>query len=100
MEHFTTLLLILFAGIGATTIITRSVIFDPIRQRYVNTPFFALINCMQCSGFWTGLFFGLYGVSSQYSVMHNICYCFFTGCSVSFLSLFFDLVMSKLYIDN
>ena len=87
----TDFLLFCIATIGMTSIITQGVIFQPFRQfvgswaeririhREQKTPerqvqvsrsfvewFEELINCAQCTGFWCGLFCGLFFLTSDH----------------------------------
>ena len=46
----------LLGATGLTFIITRSFIFDGFRERMTRWPKIGhLVNCPQCSGFWSGL---------------------------------------------
>lgn len=55
-----TLLLYLLAASGLTLIVTRSILFLPVRMRFKDTPLVhALVQCPRCAGAWYGIFFGL-----------------------------------------
>jgi hypothetical protein len=108
----TEFLLFCIATVGMTSIITQGVIFQPFRQfignwaekainrreqkaqatgklprRQLIEWFNELINCAQCTGFWCGLFCGLYFLSGRHLLEGNhlltwLCY----GFGGSFLS--------------
>ena len=56
------LLIFLLVNIGATTIITQSKLFKPLRNLFCKiSPNFlgVLIGCSMCTSFWTGVFTSL-----------------------------------------
>ena len=53
-------ILVLLALVGIVSIITRSYIMSKIREKAPGKNLRYMLNCPQCSGFWVGLFFGLY----------------------------------------
>ena len=85
----TEFLLFCIATVGMTSIITQGVIFQPFRQFIGNWAervhtrreqagkvrrsliewFNELINCAQCTGFWCGLFCGLFLVTSDHFML-------------------------------
>jgi hypothetical protein len=92
----TEFLIFCIATVGMTSIITQGVIFQPFRQfigdwadqaatlreqkaqatgklprRQLIEWFSELINCAQCTGFWCGLFCGLFLVSSEPFLLHS-----------------------------
>ena len=52
----------LFGLVGVVSIITRSYIMQPIREKAPGRKLRYMLNCPQCSGFWVGLFYGVYDV--------------------------------------
>ena len=107
----TEFLLFCIATVGMTSIITQGVIFQPFRHYFGDWAerirerreqkaqatdkilcrsciewFSELINCAQCTGFWSGLFCGLLLVvpMSAYSLLVWFCY----GLGGSFLASF------------
>jgi hypothetical protein len=77
----------LLAGIGATLILVRSVIFRRVRRIWPE-----LLQCSQCMGFWVGAAIGL---AQRSTPTDWILY----GCATSFLSLLAEGVLSKLLGD-
>ena len=58
--------ILIFSLIGwsITSVVVNGSIFDPLRNYLlIKSPFFGkLISCMQCSGFWVGIFLGLLSI--------------------------------------
>lgn len=71
--------------VGITLILTSSFILIPLRDRIVNLNkyFGILVNCSACTGFWTGLIYGLY---TKETIVNSI----LLGGSVSFIAYFSD----------
>jgi hypothetical protein len=68
------LLLFLLVGFGVTTIVSKSTIFEGVRNRIDNGSdeiyenfFGMIIRCPRCLGFWVGVFFSLYLGSITYN---------------------------------
>ena len=78
----------MFALIGATLIVTDSVIFRPIRRLA------PMLKCSQCVGFWIGAAAGAIGLVSlsHGHVLDSI----LVGCATSFLAQFFGAVLMNL----
>lgn len=55
----------LIVGWSITSILVNGTILDPVRNYFiVKLPFFSkLLTCIQCSGFWVGIFLGLLSLS-------------------------------------
>lgn len=54
---FATIILTIFASIGATLIVTKSWIFERIRENRKTEFASILFHCPQCMGFWCGFVF-------------------------------------------
>lgn len=56
-------ILLLLASVGFTFIITRSFLFEELRQAFLESEMATtLLSCPQCMGFWVNLFFSLFVV--------------------------------------
>ena len=51
---------VVLALVGIVSIITRSYIMQTIREKAPGKKLRYMLNCPQCSGFWVGLFYGVY----------------------------------------
>jgi len=61
MEYLVSVLVWILAVYGMTTIIVSSTIMEPIRKLVTAwvPPLGKLINCMLCTAFWSGVFWGM-----------------------------------------
>jgi hypothetical protein len=106
------LLILYLGGVGATLILVRGQIFEPLRGqlRYGATgkcrlwlkPVHDIIHCPQCCGFWVGLLFAAIHLLLQFPLpeLHRVFFVCVFACGVSFLSLASDLILSALYRDD
>jgi len=92
----TSLLLFVLAVIGLTNILVDSRLFEPVRcwlQKILPTKVYEVLECHQCTGFWTGMICGLILLSFNPFIV------FACGCAGSFLSAFayilMELIISK-----
>lgn len=84
--------LLVSALVGATLIVVRGAIFEPLQAFYP-----PLFRCCQCTGFWIGAAAGAIGLVS---VGHGrVLDVLVGGCAASFLSLVADGVLLKLLGD-
>jgi hypothetical protein len=69
---FPAILLTALIGWSITNLLVNGSIFNPIRNYFlVKLPIFSkLLTCMQCSGFWVGIFLGV--LSIHYGILYNI----------------------------
>jgi len=125
-------LLFAFASIGMTLILVRGTLFLPFRNflangaerirkrrekkglptRFTLTEFlFGLISCAQCTGFWCGLFCGIFFVTSDTSwvwlnsigprhLFNRILMLFCCGAAGSFLSVIGDIFVEWLFFSK
>ena len=86
------------ASVGMTLIVVYGGIFARIREavgkaaerfRFARI-LWELLSCVQCTGFWSGVFCGLY-------FSHNIFYLFLCGCAASVLSMLVDKYLMFLH---
>lgn len=66
------------ATIGLTNILVHGKILDVIGLRpwlkeHMNSEWFQVFECYECSGFWAGLICGLFFLSSRYWFMWPMC---------------------------
>jgi len=55
------LVLLLFASVGLTFILTHGYVFLPLRRRFDNHPTLSeFVHCPQCVGFWVGFLLTLF----------------------------------------
>jgi hypothetical protein len=61
MEYLVSVLIWVLAVYGMTTIIVSSAIMEPVRKMITKTipPLGKLVNCMLCTAFWAGVFWGM-----------------------------------------
>jgi len=85
-------ILLLSALIGATLIVVRGTICQPIRKLWP-----ALLECSQCTGTWVGIVAGATGIVSvgRGRVIDAIV----VGAATSFLALMADAILLKLLGD-
>lgn len=83
-------LLFILAGVGITNLVVNATILDYPRDLIsARSDFFAkLLSCMMCSGFWIGMFIGIY-----FDI--NI---IFSGAAISLLSYTFGLFIEFLEV--
>ena len=54
------IILIILAALGSTIIVTRSWLFESVREYFNRWQFTGILfHCPQCMGFWNGLFYAL-----------------------------------------
>tara|TARA_R100001591_G_scaffold93485_1_gene99369 strand:+ start:99 stop:410 length:312 start_codon:yes stop_codon:yes gene_type:complete len=97
MEYLTSVLIWILAVYGMTTIIVSSTIMEPVRNFVTSKipPLGKLVNCMLCTAFWAGVFWGmLYWNPFCEAEGHWILHALFTGCFGSATSW---LIYLKLY---
>ncbi len=96
------------AGVGMTLIVTKSKLFEPLRNAVLARSIWwaTLIGCPMCFGFWAGIFWGLVthallplpsGLHAWLAASADV---FGAGCSVSLLSWFMFLAHHKLGGDE
>jgi hypothetical protein len=86
----TSLLLFVLAVIGMTNILVDSRLFEPVRcwlQKVLPTKVYEVLECHQCTGFWTGMICGLILLSFNPFIV------FACGCAGSFVSAFAYILM-------
>jgi hypothetical protein len=61
MEYLVSILIWILAVYGMTTIIVNSAIMQPVRNLFTKylPPIGKLMNCVLCTGFWAGVFWGM-----------------------------------------
>ena len=111
--------LTLVGAVGATLIIARSFMFESIRNKLVahsegvtifktikipivklEMPIGYLIHCVQCLGFWVGLFFGFANVAgntcfSFWAIPYVVLNAFLYGCAVSVVAMTVDSWLAR-----
>jgi hypothetical protein len=104
-------LLIALIGWSLTNLLVNGSIFDPLRNYLlIKSPAIAkLLTCMQCSGFWVGVFIG---ILSYHGILYNIVYyvvpiqnawysqpltVFFHGVFISGVSVFINSILTFLH---
>lgn len=125
-------LLFCFASVGMTLIVVNSVIFEPLRVRlhqaverleqrrrkkgmppsFTLLEFFrGIVHCVQCMGFWSGLFCGLFLVTSDSLrfgpdanvariIINRMLMLFCCGVAGSFLSMAGNLLLEWLFFSK
>lgn len=83
-------LLLLLASVGLSHIIVKSKIIQPVKDKMSDGWLLYLLNCYQCSGFYTGLSLAL--LSGHYTD------CLFIGFAASLLSTSAAVILDKLTI--
>jgi len=90
-------------SIGMTNIIVESDISKAVKDRikpYLPQFFMKMLNCYQCSGFWSGVFTtGLLALFNNWTIdkLHLI---FLGGCATSFLATFFAFLQTYLEANS
>jgi len=96
---FADLLLFAASSVGMTLIIVHGAIFERLRK-FITTasekyqcllPIKELVTCVQCSGFWCGLFCGAY-------FSHDVFFLFLCGCAASGIGVLTDKYLTFLYV--
>jgi hypothetical protein len=59
-----------------------------------------LLNCYQCTGFWVGLFFGLFIFCNFDKILDVVITLFLTGGASSCLSYFWALILTYLEANS
>lgn len=85
------LLVFSFATVGMSHIIVDGSIFNPFKTwlekgGWLKGKLLSLMNCYQCSGFWSGVFVGLNMWLLGADPVHNIFALFLYGCMGGLLS--------------
>ena len=86
------LFLLLSACIGATLILVRGTIFQPLQRLYP-----PLLGCSQCVGFWVGAVAGAAGLVT--TGHGRIVDALVVGCATSFLAMAADALLLTLLGD-
>lgn len=110
-----------FLGWAITSILVNGSIFDPLRiyLQVMYPTLGKLLTCMQCSGFWVGILFGLLIVANQMinpfmflleneGYLYQILSILFSGFWISGASVIFNTLIvyliknspGKIYIDG
>lgn len=117
MEVIRDLILLVFGSVGMTAIIVEGTIFVPVKdfmEKYIpkiygtdsagnRTFLMKLLNCYQCTGFWSGVFIGmlLYAdYSSGINLVNSLKYVFAGACAASCCSVFFANFMTYLEANS
>ena len=93
----------LLGSIGMTNIIVESDIARMVKDRikpYLPESLMKMLNCYQCSGFWTGIFTtSLLAIFNSWGLdkVHLI---FLGGCATSFLATIFAFIQTYLEANS
>lgn len=95
-----TVLLMLMAGVGMTTIIVEGEIFVPVKnllEKFMPKFFMKMLNCHQCCGFWSGLIMSFFFMQptdwTSLQAILDLGKNFAAGCAVSMLAVFWATIM-------
>jgi hypothetical protein len=94
------LLLCLIGTVGMTQIIVESEIsskFKSLIEKIVPVFLMKMLNCYQCSGFWSGIFMGLIFFFPPQLSFFDVGKVFAVGCAGSCLSYFYAMLL--MYIE-
>jgi len=117
MEVIRDLVLLILGSVGMTAIIVEGTIFVPVKdfmEKYIpriygtdsagnRTFLMKLLNCYQCTGFWSGIFIGflLYGnFSDVFKFVDSLKYVFAGACASSCCSVYFANYMTYLEANS
>jgi hypothetical protein len=117
MEIIRDLVLLILGSVGMTAIIVEGTIFVPVKdfmEKYIpriygtdssgnRTFLMKLLNCYQCTGFWSGVFIGflLYGsFSNVLGFIDSLKYVFSGACAASCCSVYFANYMTYLEANS
>lgn len=97
--------LYLLAIAGLSQIIVNSVLLDPLKVKIKEKGFdnlYYMLNCYQCSGFWSGLFIGLLIFLTKYNPIFLILIYGFAGSFISYgLNYVLDLISAcNMYLNK
>lgn len=103
MEVMEKLFLFTFGCIGVTHILVDGEIFRPVKEllsKYLPSFIMKLLNCYQCTGFWSGVLFGMFLYCDVDNLKNSFVIAFLTGGASSCLSYFWALILTYLEANS